>query len=87
MFKTPTGVAALIVAGLACLACTDQSGLNPGGALAGLAHGRLPHGAGRWVSSCCHFPGPGTGPSFVVHFLVVMIALGPAGIAPLEPGA
>ena len=28
MFKMPTGVAALVVAGFACLACTDGSGLR-----------------------------------------------------------
>jgi len=31
MFKIPTRVAALVVAGLACLACTDGSSLKPGG--------------------------------------------------------
>jgi len=31
MFKMPTGVAALVVAGLECLACTDGSSLKPGG--------------------------------------------------------
>ena len=39
MFKMPTGVAALLVAGLACLACNDQSGLNPGGATGGAGGG------------------------------------------------
>jgi hypothetical protein len=39
MFKMPTGVAALVVAGLACLACTDQFGLNPGGATGGAGGG------------------------------------------------
>jgi hypothetical protein len=31
MFKMPTGVAALVVAGLECLARADGSSLKPGG--------------------------------------------------------
>jgi len=31
MFKMSTGVAAFLLAGLAVLACTDESGLNSGG--------------------------------------------------------
>src|ERR1700690_3776192 len=36
MFKLSTGVAALLVAGLLGLACTNQSGLNPGGYTGGV---------------------------------------------------
>jgi hypothetical protein len=37
MFKTPTGVATLVVAGLACLACTDGPGLRSRGGSGGQA--------------------------------------------------
>ena len=73
MFKMPTGVAALVVAGLECLACTDGSRLKPGGgsgnggqagsspsSIGGqTAHGSGGSGTGGQSDCICDAIGPG----------------------------
>jgi hypothetical protein len=63
MFKMPTGVAALVVAGFVCLACTDGSGPKLGGGTGGqTAPGSGRGGTGGQGDCICDFvPGGTTG--------------------------
>jgi hypothetical protein len=63
MFKMPTGVPALVVVGLACLACTDGSGLKSRGGIGGqTTPGSGSGGTGGQGDCICDFvPGGTTG--------------------------